>query len=425
MAKITTEHKFYIVDLVRNKPKSDYVSIPPYRVNVTIKVEAKEKVPSSKLKRLEVAARNSLEDTEKQIVKVAAESTEKIEKLIAEENPDASAKASKLIQGANVAIRGALKYAEKSAQKAVEAQRKKEAKQDALLKEAKVIVVIKVGKAALATTAAVARSVATSGVDVTGFVFAAKACYDAYEAINGLCADESKKCQALIHSIDKYLTAREQRIESLAKKYAQNFTGYDKKDPVKALKDLAKRAEQLAEQQEAWDEVKGTPTTKAQKAADYVKSMFNFVKKETNAAASGAETARKNYRNGIASYRKVVDKASSASDKLKAEANKIPALVSTGPKGKKINAEAIKVAAEAMQFQRSVTKMSKALDDRIRFLDGMQSVMNTAKITTSDKTLFDKIKDMDKWTMGTEAASMASNARKIVSLANNVRKIAA
>ncbi|MEM7060346.1 MAG: hypothetical protein AAF557_22425 [Pseudomonadota bacterium] len=425
MAKITTEHNFYIVDLVRNRPKSDYISIPPCRVNVTIKIEAKNKVPSSKLKRLEEAARNSLEKIEDQIVIVASESTKKIEALIAEGNADASAKANREIQGANVAIRGALNYAEKEAQKAVEQQRKKEGKQDALLQQAKVMVVVKVGKAALATTTAFARSFATGGVDVTGFISAASACYSAYKAIDGLCADESKKCQALIHGVDKYLTAREKKLGTLAERYVQDFTGYDKKDPVKALKDLATRAEKLAEQQAATEEAAGQPTTKAHKAADFAKSMLGFLKKETNAYASGVETARKNYRNGIASYRKSVDKASSASDKLKAEAKKIPALVPVGAKGNKLNAQAIKAAAEAMQFQRRVTKMSKMLDNRIKFLDAMQSVMGTAKITFADKTLLDKVKGMDKWTMATEAGGMASTAKSILDLAKEVKKIAA
>lgn len=425
MAKTVTEHKFYVVDLVRNKPKSDYVSIPPYRANITIRIEAKAKIPSSKLKRFEDAARKSLEKTEKKIVKFATEATKKIEALMAEGNPDASAQANKEIRGANVAIMGALRYAEDVAQKAAEDLRKKEAKQDALLKQAKVIVVIKVGKAVLSTTVAVTRMTASAGIDVTGFMFAAKACYAAYKAIDGLCADEEKKCRALIHSVDTYLTAREKRLSALAHKYAQNFTGYDKKDPAKALKQLAQRAEELAALEAANTPDTGETKSKVKKAADWAKSMVGFLKKETNAAASGVETARKNYRNGIASYRKQVDKASAASDRMKAEAQKIPALVPVSAKGKKLSAQAIKAAAEAMQFQRSVSKMSKMLDDRIKFLDAMQSVMGTAKITFADKTIFDKIREMDKWTMATEAGGMASTSKKILSLANDLRKIAA
>ena len=365
MKKTITEHKFYIVDLVRKKPK-DFVTVPVTRVDVAIKVEAKGPVPSSKMQRLEDAARKALEKLEDDITKVAHESADKIEKLIDEKNPEASALATKLILGTNTVIQDVLKRAEGIATDAVKAQLKKEGKQDALLRQAKVFVAIKVGKAALKTTGAIARSAASGGIDVSGFIFAAKACYDAYDAIQGLCADEEKRCKELIHKVDAYLTAREKKFGDLAYKYVQNYTGYDKKDPKKALKQLAQRAEQLAQAQEAAQEAQAdggdeAPKTKMKKAADFMTYMFGALKKESNKYASGAETARKNYRNAIATYRKRVDKASAASDKLKVEVKKIPGLVAGhGPMGKKVNGHAVKAAAEAMQFQRSVSAMARA-----------------------------------------------------------------
>jgi hypothetical protein len=63
MAKKTTTHEFYVVDLIRKKPATTYLEIPKYRVDVSIEVTASDPVPESKLKRLEEAARDKLDST--------------------------------------------------------------------------------------------------------------------------------------------------------------------------------------------------------------------------------------------------------------------------------------------------------------------------------------------------------------------------
>ncbi len=64
-----TTHKFYVVDLIRKKPNLKYLVIPTYRVDVQIDVTTKgllsaSEVPSAAMKRLEEAARWTLDEYE-------------------------------------------------------------------------------------------------------------------------------------------------------------------------------------------------------------------------------------------------------------------------------------------------------------------------------------------------------------------------
>ena len=90
MAKTNTEqHKFYVVDLVRRKPRTQFLEIPKYRVDVTIEVTTKgtfkaPPIPESLFKRLETAARDELEAYEKIIASEAERLDRKIADLMAQ-----------------------------------------------------------------------------------------------------------------------------------------------------------------------------------------------------------------------------------------------------------------------------------------------------------------------------------------------------
>lgn len=126
MAKKTvTTHKFYVVDLVRKKPATQYIEIPKYRVDVDIEVTTKgvlkapAPVPSTALKRLEDAARAELERYEDVIAAEAKRLDAKVVELMQQPSKSGLAEANKMIATTNSMINKALASAEGAAQKAI------------------------------------------------------------------------------------------------------------------------------------------------------------------------------------------------------------------------------------------------------------------------------------------------------------------
>ncbi|SFO84708.1 hypothetical protein SAMN04488056_11421 [Cohaesibacter marisflavi] len=299
----TTKHKFYIVDLVRNKPKSEFIEVPAFRVDIEFEVTTKGKTPApeSLLKRLEEDAREVLEGKEAKIKKLAFDAAEEIDGLmkVRPVTQDTARKVQIITAITNKAIRALMASAEAEAKKVAQDRLKKEARNDSNLTEARVKTVVKWGKSLLKISTSVGRLVATSGADVSAYIAIAKALKVLYADFKEQMRDEEK--------LRKVLDS--------------------------ALTDFAKHKGEL---------------TKKKQEAD--KKLASF--------ASKAEKARKDYRNNVTKTRHSTDNLSKAAGKIQAKMK----AAATIKEGVKIGAECMKLKGQVRVLATRLDKQETFLD---------------------------------------------------------------
>jgi hypothetical protein len=399
MAKTkTTTHKFYIVDLIRQKPRSQYIEIPKYRVDVEIEVTTKGKlsakeVPSAAMERLEKTARKKLEEYEKIITEEAFKLDKKISELMKQPSKKAQQEAEKLTQGVNASIKNALDSAEGAAQKAIEARLKKEAQGDKNLKEARVRTGLKVGKSLIKITGSVGKLVASAGADVSSYVTITKELVSLGKELQQQLKNEEKLRKDLQKGVTTYVEFRGDAIMKTAKKIGLTDTsGIDFKKPLDAIKEVTKR---VAEGGEAAKKEFQDPKTGFTKLKD-------IVVKGVKAKLADAEKARKAYREHTTKTRHKVDDMSAKADKLQ-KAMRAAKNLKAG----------VKIGAQCMQVKHGVSAMASKLDDREKFLDSMQEVLSEAGMKIDDRTTLDKLKELDKKTIMTEAKDLLSSIKSV------------
>ena len=293
MAKTTvSKHSFSVVDLVRNKPKTTYIEIPKYRVDVEIEITAKGKlkkpdeVPSTKMRRLEDAGMGALERYEKVIAEEAARLDAKVAGLMKTPGEKARAEAEKMIQATNQSIKNALASAEGAAQKAIEARLKKEAQGDKNLTEARVRTTLKVSTGVIKIAGSVAKLVATSGADVSAYVTIAKQVYAIGKEISKEFAKDDKLRAKLKTGIQDYISLRGTVLMQAAERQGITDTsGISIKRPMEAIQKLSRKAMAMGEE-----------VTKGRDGKKIAQELLDATVKGIKAKVSDAETARKAYR---------------------------------------------------------------------------------------------------------------------------------
>lgn len=399
MAKTkTTKHKFYVVDLVRSKPKSQYIEIPKYRVDVEIEVTTKgtlsaKDVPSAAMKRLEDAARAKLEEYEKVIVEETIKLDKKISDLMKQPSKDAHKEAEDLAQGANVSIKNALMSAEGAAQKAIEARLKQEAQGDKNLKEARVRTGIKWSLGVIKITGSVAKLVATAGADASAYVTITKELVNLGKDLQQQLKNEDKLRKDLTGAVEAYIALRGTAIMKTAEKLGITDTsGIDPKQPLEAIKQVAKKI--------------SAGGAAAKKGLEDPKAAFAKIKdvvvKGVKSKLADAEKARKAYREHTTKTRHKTDDLSAKADKLQ-----------KAMKSAKNLKEGVKIGAQCMQVKHGVTALAQKLEDREKFLDSMQSIMEDNGLKIDDRTTLDKLRELDKKTVLTEAKDLVSAIKTI------------
>ena len=341
--KVTT-HKFYVVDLIRKKPKLKHLEIPTYRVDVLIEVTTKgllsaSEVPSSAMKRLEDAARGALENYETVIASEAAKLDEKVDKLIQSGDAKALGAAEKLVQGANQSIKNALASAEGAAQQAIDARLKKEAQGDSNLKEARARTALKWTAGAISLATSVARLVGTMGADVTAYISIAKTLATLGADLAQQIKNEEKLRKDLIDGIQAFIKLRGTTLMQAAKRQMVDTSGIDVNHPLDAIKTIAGKVSAA-----------GKEITKGRDAKTIAKDVVDFVIKGIKAQQGGAETARKHYREHTTKTRHKTDSMSVDADKL-FKAMKAANNLKDG----------VKIGAECMALKRSVSAMATKL----------------------------------------------------------------
>lgn len=410
MAKTNTkEHKFYVVDLVRNKPKSQYIEIPKYRVDVTIEVTTKGKlkapeIPESLFKRLEKAAQEELDRYEKIISSEAERLDKKIADLMAQPTPANLKAAEALAQGTNQSIKNALASAEGAAQKAVEARLKKEAQGDKNLKEARVRTGIKWTLGVISITGNVAKLVATAGADVTSYVSITKTLYELGTDLAQQLKNEEKLRKDLTAAIQAFITLRGTAIQQAAAR--QNITdlsGIDVKKPKEALAGILNKIKNAGEE-----------VTKGKDKKAMARDVLDFAVKKIKSGLKDAEDARKKYREHTTKTRHKTDNISIQAGKLQA-----------AMKSAKTLKEGVRIGAECMSVKRTVSEMAAKLETREKFLDEMQDLMKANGLEIDDRTTIQKLQAIDKTTILTNAKDLGSAIKTIKGTIEEVAKAAA
>lgn len=250
--KVTTR-KFYVVDLVRYKPKAKFLKIDPTRVDLQIDVTTKgilsaSEVPSSAMDRLEKAARDALESYEKVIGSEVERLETKIQALVDSGDPKQMEAAEKLTQGVNASIRNALALAEGAALKAVEEQLKKEIQGDKTLKEAQFKLAFKIVIGAVSVTPRIAALVASSGADLHAYYSIAKTVCEVGKEIYDYNKGEVKLRKELDEGIQAFISLRGTTPMQAAKRQMVDISGLTITKPVEAMKEIVARVTKAGEE---------------------------------------------------------------------------------------------------------------------------------------------------------------------------------
>lgn len=402
--KTTTPHKFYVVDLIRKKPATAWIEIPKYRVEVTIEATAPGVVPEAKLKRLEDAARERLEDYEKVIAEEAKRLDDKIGALMAQPSKSGVIAAQKMIGDTNTSIAGALRAAEGAADAAVQARLKKEAQGDKLLKEARVKTGVKVTVGVIKIGGSVAKLVATAGAEVTSYKTIVVELAKLGLELNQQLKNEEKLRKDLVDGIQSYIRLRGSTIMQAASRQGITDTsGISVAHPLDAIKALVGKAKAM-----------GDEVTKGRDAKQIASELLDFVVKGIKSKLGDAEKARKAYREHATKTRQRTDAVSQKADKLAREMKSAKSLK-----------EGVRIGAECMRIKSQVTAMAAKLDQRERFLDEMQALMEGNGLKIDDRTTLQKLAALDKMAILSEANSLKGSLVSIKGLVDDIVAAAA
>lgn len=396
-----TPRKFYVVDLVRNKPATTYVEIPVWRVDVQIDVTttgliSAPEVPKSKLDRLEESARKALDRYEKVIAEEAAVLDAKIVALAKSPSETSRAEAQKMLETTNTMIRKALDSAEDAAAEAVEARLAVEAQGDSNLTEARVVTTLKVAKAAITLGTAVARLVPTAGADITAWVSVAKTMVDIGKEVAQQVKSEDTLRKDLLKAADAFVDFRGTVIMQAAKQAGLTSTsGLDVEQPAKAVEEIVDRVKSG-----------GAAVLKGRTPARVLGEVKTFVEKGVRAKLNDVEDARTHYRENTTKMRQSTDSLSKQAGHLMKDV-----------KAAKTLKDGVRIGAACMTLMHRVSAMAGKLDDQEKFLDEMERLLADHGMKIDDRTTLQKIQQFHLPTIaqaGKEVYDAASEVKDLV-----------
>jgi hypothetical protein len=396
--KVTTR-KFYVVDLVRYKPKTKYLQIDPTRVDIQIDVTTKgilsaSEVPSAAMDRLEKAARGALDGYEKTIASEVERLETKIQKMIDSGDPKEMEAATGLIQGVNVSIKNALANAEGAAKKAVDDRLKAEIQGDKNLKEAQVKLGFKIVVGMVSVTTQVAALVASHGADVHAYYSIAKTVYEVGKEIYEYNKGEARLRQDLDTAIKAFISLRGNTLMQAAARQMVDTSGLTITKPVEALKEIVGRVQKA-----------GAEALKGRDAKAVLVEVMDFTVKAIKSQMADVEKARTAYRNHVVKTRHKVDTMSVSADKLM-KAMKSATNLKDG----------VKIGAKCMSVKSGVTAMARKLEEREAYLTEMQDLMKGNGLTIDDRTALQKIKELDIDTILSEGKLLYEAATEVKDL---------
>jgi len=405
----TTTRKFKIVDLVRYKNSQSMIDVPPYPVEVVIEVTTKavigspKEVPSSKMDRLEKAARAELDRYESIITDELKKFDGRIAETMRQGTPEALNEAKETAATASAMVAKALESAKGAAETAVQKTLEKESKGDKLLTEARVKTGIKVTTGVISIGASVAKLVGTMGADVTSYLSIARALFDLGLELRQQLKGEESLRKDLIKGVQAFMKLRETTIMQAAKR--QGLTDLSGIDPTKPKEAITKVLKGLS--------AAGKEVTRGRNAKEIGAEVLNFVVKGVKSQLDDAEKARTAYRNHITKMRQSTDKVGAEADKL-ARAMKAARTLKDG----------VKIGAECMQVKGRVRVLDQQYTAADAFLGDMQDLMKANGMEIDDRTIIEKLKALDKMTIATEGAEVVSAIKTVYGFVSEVAKVA-
>jgi len=402
--KVVTR-KVDIVDLIRDRKLFPLLDVGPMRVVVDIEVTTTglimepKPAPSAKLDRLEKAAREALDNYEKTITQECEKFSKKISELMEEGKVK---EANEMAATVNTLVKNALHSAEGAALKAVEDTKKKEFQGDKLLTEARVKTAVKVtfGGVKLATSAV--RLAGSHGADLHAYYVIATTLKELGEELNQQLKKEPKLREDLTKAVEAYLKLRDTKVMEAAK--ANGLTDTSK---LPGFPEVIKFvAESIVKT--------GKQITKGKDAGAIAKDVLDFTKKAVVAQHQDIEKCRQMYRNQTTIMRQKVDKVSFKADELAAGMKKATTLK-----------QGIAIGAKCMEVKGKVRLLAVDLDKAAGFLATMELVMKEdLGLTVSDKTVMEKLKDIDVATIFTTGSGLYDSIKSVYELAGAIKDAA-
>lgn len=399
----TTARKVDIVDLIRKRKQFTLLDIPAIRVVVDIEVTttgllSAPAVPSSKMDRLAKAAQTKLEEYEDIISSECERFSKKIQGLI---DAGKQAEADKMASEVNASVKNALASAEVAAKQAVEATKKKESQGDKLLTEARVKTTVKITFQGISIVSHGAAIVASHGTHVAGYISIAKSLASLAAEIQQQLKNEAALRKDFIDGMNAYLNVRSTAVQQAIQRYGITNTSSLPGFPA-VFGELANRAV-----------LTGSEMIKGKEKSQVAREIAEFAVAKIGQQFKDVETARQKYREHTTKTRQKVDALSVPADKLVA-----------AMKSARDLKEGVKIGAEAMQAKARVRAMADKLEERQTFLDQMQSMMQDFGLKIDDRTVLQKIRDLDKMTILSEANDLRSKVGAIYDLVSNVAAVA-
>jgi len=400
MAKKATTRNFEIEDLILNKPTLKYLVIPPQRVDVVIEVTTTgiltaSQVASTKMERLEKAAKKALAMYEQVISEEAEVLDVKVGKLVL---VGKIKEAEAMVQGANQSIKKALLSAEGAAQKAIQSLLKDEAQKDSSLKEARVRTVLKWTAGGISLATSVAKLVATHGADVTSYISIAKQLKTLAEDVQQQMKAEDELRKDLVVNVQAYFASREKILVEFAKRQLVDMSKINASDPIGSIDAIAAKVAAV-----------GGAAAKGRSLVQIAKDVHGIVSNGVTPILTKAETSRKAYREHTTKTRHKTDGISAEADKLD-KAMKAAKTLKLG----------VQIGAQCMSVKRSARAMAVKLDNRETFLQEMQKIMAGEGMEIDDRTTLQKLKELDKLTIASEIKDIYSFASGIKDLISAV-----
>ncbi|RMF38403.1 MAG: hypothetical protein D6754_07550, partial [Alphaproteobacteria bacterium] len=87
--------------------------------------------------------------------------------------------------------------------------------------------------------------------------------------------------------------------------------------------------------------------------------------------------------------------------------------------------DGVRIGAECMAVKRSVRALATKLEEREKFLGEMEALMKGNGLEVDDRTTLDKIKELDKMTILSEAKDIGSAIKTVYSSVTEVARLAA
>ncbi len=365
---MATQKKVLKLDLCPKKPDPKLMDVGETMVEVTVTLETKQPVPSSKFDRCVGAAETVLERYQSIIQDEVLKLEAKVKAAAAKGEVD---EVLKMARDTTTSVQGACRAIQGAVDKAVEDRIKKEAQGDQNLLEARIITGVKITFKVISIAKDVTEVVVTAGANVKAWVSLAKDIASLAMIIYDLTKGEEKLRAELLDAIGAYSTDKQRRV------------------------------------------------IEEEKAATSRKAKFVFIAKEfyrkVKPLSDKTEAARKKYRNEVTSMRQHVDKLFSKIEALEKEVKKAKTLK-----------EGVALGAKMMEMKRNGKLVQGEFSKAEGFADDMAYLMTEAGVGVDDRTIIQKIatfnglKDMAKG-----ANEIRSAATDLKDMVENIVKLAA